>query len=153
MSSNFQYLTPEILYQGRQIEYPLTPELEANAADLCEHVNKLMAMVGWPEIPLRISSGYRPGHYNTDAKGAKGSAHLVCKAVDIVDSDDSLDAFLNDNREFLMDCGLRLENPGETHTWSHLDRFDHMVGDKTNPNAWVFGAHMAPIAPGTGPKG
>lgn len=101
---------------GRDIEYPLTPELEANLEKLLIAVNKLRALYG---KPMYVSSGYRPGHYNEAAGGAKSSTHLVCKAVDFKDTDGSIKKWLT--ADILEACGLWQEAPERTPTWVHVD--------------------------------
>lgn len=105
----------EIL-MGRDAEFPLTPELEANLAKLLIAVNKLRALYGKPMV---VSSGYRPGHYNSDAGGAKGSCHLVCMAVDFKDGDGALKAWITP--EILEECELWQEDPAKTVSWLHVD--------------------------------
>lgn len=100
---------------GRDKEYPLSPELEANLKHLLECVNKLRAMYGKPMI---VSSGYRPGHYNKDAHGAANSAHLTCQAVDFADKDGTIKDWIT--LDILEKCGLYQEAPHATPSWIHL---------------------------------
>ena len=102
---------------GRDSAFPLSAELEVNASDYLDKINKFRAIYGKPMI---VSSGYRPGHYNKDAGGAKGSAHAVCLACDFVDHDGSLDQYCLDNLDVLEQCGLYLEDPKSTPNWSHI---------------------------------
>lgn len=104
----------EIL-KGRDVEYPLTPELESNLVKLLEALNKLRAL--WKK-PMVVTSGYRPGHYNKSAGGAKNSAHLTCEAADISDLGGELKKFCTP--EILKKCGLYMEDPGSTPSWAHL---------------------------------
>lgn len=104
----------EIL-MGRDKEYPLTKELEANLNRLLNAVNKLRALYG---KPMYVSSGYRPGKYNKAANGAKNSAHITCEAVDFKDLDNALKSWIT--VKILEDCGLYMEWPGATPTWCHL---------------------------------
>lgn len=104
----------EIL-MGRDKEYPLDEDLEANLKDLLVAVNKLRKKYN---KPLYVSSGYRPGKYNVAAKGAKNSAHLVCQAVDFKDKDGELKKFCT--VEVLKECGLYMEHPDATPTWCHV---------------------------------
>ena len=67
-----------------------------------------------------VSSGYRPGHYNKDAGGAKGSAHAVCLACDFKDPTGDLDQWCMDHLDVLEQCGLYLESPNHTLGWCHL---------------------------------
>lgn len=104
----------EIL-MGRDKEYLLTPEIEANLKILLENVNKLRTLYGKPMI---VSSGYRPGKYNINAGGAKNSTHLTCQAVDFKDIDGALKKFCT--VEILEQCGLYMEHPDSTPTWLHV---------------------------------
>ena len=106
----------EIL-MSRDDQYPLSNELEANLAELLPALNKFREIYGKPMV---VSSGYRPGHFNSDAGGAKGSAHSVCLACDFHDQDGALDAYCSANLSVLVDCGLYLEDPGHTPGWCHL---------------------------------
>lgn len=103
---------------GRDKEYPLSPELEANLKDLLEKVNKLRQLYG---KPMYVSSGYRPGSYNTAAGGAKMSNHTICKAVDFKDPNGDIDAWCLQNMDKLKEIGLWLEHPDSTKGWCHVD--------------------------------
>lgn len=107
----------EIL-MGRDKEFPLSPELEANLAKLLVALNKFRALYG---KPMTVSSGYRPGYYNEQAKGAKNSNHIICQACDFADHDGFLDAYCMHNQGLLEQCGLWLESPEHTNGWCHLD--------------------------------
>ena len=102
---------------GRDAEFPLTPELEGNLAKLLAAVNIFRAAYG---IPMIVSSGYRPGHFNTDAGGAGNSAHKTCEACDFHDSDGKLKAFAKENIPLLEQAGLYVEDFKSTPTWIHL---------------------------------
>ena len=104
----------EIL-MGRDAQYPLDATLEANLADLLIAVNKLRTAYG---KPMTVSSGYRPGHFNTDAGGAANSSHKTCQAVDFHDTDGALKAWIT--IEMLEQCGLWQEAPESTPTWLHV---------------------------------
>lgn len=112
-----EMLTREDILMGREVEYPLTPELETNLEKLLIALNKFRAAYG---KPLRVTSGYRPGKYNVAAHGAPRSSHLTCQACDFADADGSLDQFCLDNLQLLEDCGLWLESPANTPGWTHL---------------------------------
>jgi len=105
----------EIL-MGRDAQFPLTPELEANLTALLEAVNKLRALYG---EPMYVSSGYRPGPFNKAAGGAKNSPHMTCQAVDFHDADGKLKAWVT--TDILEQCGLWQEDPKSTPTWLHVD--------------------------------
>lgn len=104
----------EIL-MGRDVEYPLTSDTEDNLNKLLDAVNKLRSLYG---IPMKVSSGYRPGKYNTVVGGAKKSAHCTCEAVDFFDADGKLKTFCT--TQILEKCGLWMEDPKSTKTWCHL---------------------------------
>lgn len=104
----------EIL-MGRDVEFPLSPELEANLQILLKAVNTLRTAYG---KSMYVSSGYRPGHYNKDAGGASNSPHMTCQAVDFKDADGTLKAWIT--VEMLVKCGLWQEDPSKTPTWLHV---------------------------------
>ena len=99
----------------RDIEYPLSKEQEENLEKLLVALNKLRALYG---RPMRVTSGYRPGHYNTKAGGGKRSAHLTLEACDFADKDRALTNFCTD--EILEQCGLWMESPEVATTWLHV---------------------------------
>lgn len=99
----------------REIEYPLTKDLESNLDTLLIAVNKLRDLYG---KPMYVSSGYRPGRYNTAAGGAKNSSHVTCQAVDFKDADKALKTWITP--EILEKCGLYMEHPDNTPTWLHV---------------------------------
>lgn len=107
----------EIL-MGREKEYPLTEEMLSNLSTLLVRMNKLRLLYG---KMMLVSSGYRPGHYNVDAGGAKNSCHLDCRAVDIHDRDGLLKEWILNHEEVLDECDLWMEDPKRTKTWAHFD--------------------------------
>ncbi len=115
-------VTRDEVLKGRDRDYPLTPELEQNLNKLLDAVNKLRKEYGKPFV---ITSGYRPGHYNKSARGAKKSAHMTCEAVDIRDVDGEIAKWCLDNLSLLEAAGLYMESPIYTHEppnkrWVHL---------------------------------
>ena len=106
----------EILMK-RDVEFPLTPQLEDNLATLLDRVNQFRTIYG---IPMSVSSGYRPGHYNKDAGGAPNSSHKTCEAVDFHDADGQLKTWIANNITVLDTCDLYQEDPNSTKTWVHL---------------------------------
>lgn len=104
----------EIL-MGRDVEYPLTEELETNLTTLMIAANKLRDLYG---KPMFVSSGYRPGRFNTAAGGAKNSSHEWCEAIDFHDRDSALKNWITS--EILEQCGLYMENAGATLSWLHI---------------------------------
>jgi len=111
-------ITRKEVLMGRDTEYPLTPELESNLDNLLARLNIIRMAYN---KPLKVSSGYRPGKYNTAAGGANNSAHMTCEACDLVDTDGALDTWCMANLELLKLLGLRLESPDRTKGWCHLD--------------------------------
>lgn len=101
---------------GRHHEYPITMAMLDSLSVLLARVNRLRADYGQPMI---VSSGYRPGKYNTAAGGAKASLHLTCEAVDIRDPFGTLAKFLT--VEKLREFDLHMEDPARTKGWVHLD--------------------------------
>lgn len=112
------HISRDEVLMGRDTEFPLTDELESNLARLLDSLNQFRDIYG---IPMIVTSGYRPGHYNTDAGGAKGSAHLVCMACDFADADGAMKSWIKENPDVLVTCGLWQEAPASTPTWVHLD--------------------------------
>jgi len=120
-------ITREEILMGRDIQYPLTPELEANLTKLLKAVNVVRKAYGKPMI---VTSGYRPAHFNADAKGAKRSAHMVCMAVDFRDSNGELDKWCEDNQDLLESLGLWQEHPDATKGWCHLDIAERPIRER-----------------------
>lgn len=108
-------ITREEILQNRDKEFPLSDELETNLIHLLEAVNKLRTLYA---KPMYVSSGYRPGHYNTDAHGAANSTHLTCQAVDFADKDGAIKSWIT--LDILEKCGLYQEAPHSTPTWVHV---------------------------------
>lgn len=106
----------EIL-MGREVEYPLSIQLDKNLTKLLEAVNKLRTEYG---IPMAVSSGYRPGKYNQAAGGATHSSHLTCEAVDFSDQDGKIKKWCLSHLDRLAEWGLWMESPVNTPTWCHL---------------------------------
>ena len=114
-------VTRDEVLKGRDRDYPLDAKLEQNLNQLLDAVNKLRKVYGKPFI---ITSGYRPGHYNKSARGAKKSAHMSCQAVDIRDTDGEIAKWCLSNLKLLEEAGLYMESPIYTQTpaarWLHL---------------------------------
>lgn len=120
-------ITREEILMNRDRQYPLNSELENNLKLLLTALNKLRAIYG---KPMYVSSGYRPGNFNSSAGGAKKSTHMSCQACDFKDIDGSLAKYCLDNLYLLKQCGLYLEDPRWTRIkdkngkivsgWTHL---------------------------------
>jgi hypothetical protein len=117
----------EEFLMGREGEYPLTLELALNAASLLAAVNYIRGVYG---KPMKVSSGYRPGHFNTSAKGAKKSPHLTCEAIDLLDPDQSISKWCLTHLSELEKAGLYLEEPAHTKGWAHLQTRSPASGNR-----------------------
>ena len=102
---------------GRQDEYPLSIEQLLKLSTLMAAINYIRGVYG---KPLIVTSGYRPGHYNKQAGGAKASAHLDCEAVDLYDPDREFTIWCWQNEDELEKAGLYMEDPEYTDGWVHL---------------------------------
>lgn len=105
------------ILMGRDREYPLSDDLRNNLEDL---YTKLVEFSKHCPLPIVISSGYRPGKYNTAVGGAKNSSHLTCQAVDLADSDKKIKEWCISHIDVLNRIGLYMEDPSRTPTWCHL---------------------------------
>lgn len=131
----------EIL-MGREVLYPLTPELEANLSKLWAAVNIVRTVWGQP---MSVSSGYRPPAINAKTPGAaKNSAHMTCQAVDFWDPEHKLARFLQANQDLLVRAGLWMEAPNRTPTWVHLQ----IRPVRGLPSSRIFLAEIVPPNPG-----
>lgn len=102
---------------GRDKEYPLTPELERNLVTLLHSLNIFRAEF---KRAMHVTSGYRPGRFNTAAGGAKLSAHETCEACDFQDKERIIAQFTLQHPDVLIRAGLFLEDPRYTPGWIHL---------------------------------
>lgn len=115
-------ITRDEILKGREINSPLTPQLEANLEKLLIAVNKLRLAYG---KPMFVSSGYRPAEINAAVGGSKKSAHMTCQAVDFRDGDGKLTEWCLNNIQVLIDAGLYMEDPeftnmGPNIRWVHV---------------------------------
>lgn len=109
-------ITKAEILMGREKQYPLTPELESNLLELLIRLNTIRSAWG---KPMKITSGYRPGIFNTLAKGAVRSKHMTCQAADIHDPEHALINWLMAEPNRLRDFGVWIEHPEDTPTWLH----------------------------------
>lgn len=108
-------ITKAEILMGREKQYPLTPELEKNLLELLIRINTIRAAWG---KPMTVTSGYRPGHFNTLAKGAVRSKHMTCQAVDIADPKHELTNWImQENR--LENFNVWIEHPDDAPSWLH----------------------------------
>lgn len=117
---------------GREVEFPPTAEMLAGANSLLQKVESFLYDLGIDHDDEDVSSGYRPGYYNTIAGGSDNSCHLKCVAVDLNKKTRNavLSKFPEWNtprtqdrkklEELLETHGLYLENPFHTKSWMHL---------------------------------
>jgi hypothetical protein len=120
-SKPHNYISYDELLMNRHWQYPLTEADAINMARVWFRINKLVAQYPATLTAPIVSSGYRPGHYNTQAGGAKRSTHLTCEAVDIKDPGNGLDQWLDSNHAKLVECELWREAPDRSPGWCHLD--------------------------------
>jgi hypothetical protein len=118
----------------RRLLYPnyLTPEIERNARDLVERVNKLCEIARTegqvdfethPDTHSHVSGPWRPPPVNAMTPNAAfRSLHMTGQAVDIFDPDGDLDDWLmtDSGQQALAECILWMEHPAATKGWSHL---------------------------------
>ena len=119
-----RYITHDAYMMGRDKEYPTTEQMEIDTSTLLFRVNGLLSefLKDNPTFNVEVSSGYRPGKYNVAAGGAPQSGHLICRAVDIKDMANILDAWITAQTDaVLVRYGLWREHPDRTRGWSHLD--------------------------------
>ena len=105
---------------GRDLTYQadLTPEIEANALELIDRVNLLLASFGETR---KVNSGWRPPALNAKTAGAAvKSKHMLGLAVDLADPDGDLDEWCLDNANELERLKLWQEHPAATKNWCHL---------------------------------
>lgn len=70
------------------------------------------------EVVATVSSGFRPSAANSNAGGAKKSAHMSGEAIDLVDIDGKLKVKMS--LELLKKYDLYMESGEYTKTWLHL---------------------------------
>lgn len=105
-----------------------TPARRENAERLLLHCSKLeglMALDGveFPDNPVTGSGvsgqtfgGFRP---QDCPQGAPNSSHKEALAVDRYDPQGAIDAWCMTHQDVLEDCGIYIEHPDATHSWSH----------------------------------
>ena len=138
------YFTRSEILMGRDSQYPTNQEQSDNLDQLIKALNPIREAWG---SALVISSGYRPGHFNTAAGGAKMSAHQSCQAVDIIDKDGKLAEWMLNNLDKLDQHGLYLESPDYTYIInSSGERLTGWIHLQTRPTSRrVFIPYSGPI--------
>jgi hypothetical protein len=113
---------------GREVEYPITPEMALDAEDLVSRVNRVLHEFGEDRV---VTSGYRPPKINAQVHGAAPkSNHTICRACDLEDKDGRLDQFCLDNLALLEEIGLWLESPIHTDSWCHVQKVPPHSGNR-----------------------
>lgn len=110
-------ITRAEVLMGRDLQYPLTSELEDSLEKLLTALNVFRNAYG---KPMTVTSGYRPAGINAKAGGARRSAHMTCEACDFADADGAIKRFALQNLKVLEDAGLYMEDAAATPTWCHL---------------------------------
>lgn len=116
-------ITIEQFLMGRIKYEELSPVMQADATDLLERVNLLLADFyrDFPDVPVRtVNSGYRRPADNASAGGAKLSKHMICQAIDLSDADNKLGRWFALFPEKLIKFDLYMEAKSATPTWIHL---------------------------------
>lgn len=109
-------LTSSGKYPDREKDPSCTEEVRDNAQILCVRVNALLDELG---LTATVSSGFRTPLANAAIKtAAKKSNHMKGCAVDLVDVHGHICNVITP--KLLEQCGLYMENPGSTPTWTHL---------------------------------
>lgn len=123
-------ITLEQYAMGRDKLYPneWTSEVQQNAKTLLEKVNALLNELSVSSAV--VTSGFRPAAINNKiTNAAKKSAHMIGKAVDILDNKNQDLAKLVANSPILLKkYGLWMESmtatKGKNTNWVHLDTMD-----------------------------
>lgn len=126
-------LTPEEYFGKVLYIEPPSDEVRANAADLLNRVNALLADCVLIEAAMEpvVNSGWRPAGYNaTIANAAPKSKHITGQAIDLADPDGDLDDFLFNNQWLLEKHRLWMENPLATKGWTHLQSVAPRSGNR-----------------------
>jgi len=88
-----------------------------NAVMFVAKINRLEEKLPYKLI---LNSGWRPKDYNLKIGGSEHSNHIICRAGDFKDVDNSLGYYFKLNVQLLADIGLCMENPEFTKGWVHL---------------------------------
>ena len=125
-------------WMGRDRSYPneLTNEIRANAAETVRRANLLIVKYQKATGDLRprgVSSGWRPTAVNARTPGAaKGSNHMMARAIDITDASKAMKAWLMTpaGQQALIECELWMEHPSATPTWVHVQIIPPRSGNR-----------------------
>jgi hypothetical protein len=107
---------------GRDVTHAeeLTDEINENAKDTVDKVNRLLTLAGRVETDT-VNSGWRPRSIRDPTQNnLVASLHLTAEAVDIGDTDRSLAHWCMENLDLLEAIELWMEDARWTPTWVHL---------------------------------
>jgi len=121
------YFTDFVTKQDRRKLYPneFTDEIQTNAEELLEKVNAFLTELSVESA--QVTSGWRPESVNVKiTNAAKKSAHMIGKAVDILDNkNQDLVQLVANHPNLLRKYGLFMEDMNSTRgkntNWLHLD--------------------------------
>ena len=127
-------------WMGRDSDYPLamSPQIERNAAQLLELVNKLLVVANTAGIRAAMNSrgtvvrsGWRPPAVNAATHGAAfNSKHMTGQAIDLEDPTGALGKWLFANVPVLRDIGIWCEHPRATPSWVHCQSMPPASGNR-----------------------
>lgn len=106
--------------------FPTTPEIDANLAELLKKINEIRFLWGKPMIVtsgLRDLADHKRIYHDkgiSDDKIPMGSKHLFGQAVDISDPNRELQKWCKDNEKELERIGLWMEDFSATPNWCHF---------------------------------
>jgi len=115
-------------YNDRYSSPELTNELKDNGILLINKVNQLLTDLNINKV--KVSSGFRPSNVNAKVPNStKKSAHMTCRAVDLMDDkQQSLGLLIASKPDLLRKYGLFMEDlnstKGKYTNWVHLDYVD-----------------------------
>lgn len=133
------------LLKGRDTQYPndYTQEISDNLDNLLVPMNQIRTSWG---KPMAVNSGWRPPSINAATPGAAThSKHMSGLAVDILDSDGSLWAWVLQNLDLMKQLNIYFEDKRWTPNWVHFQLGGPASGKRifvpnasraTAPDAW-----------------
>lgn len=122
-------------WNGRDVIYAkdLTEQVARSAIETVARINKLLAMC-FDDIGLvrnELSSGWRPKTVNdATSNAAKASNHITGDAADVRDPDRALAQWCVLHTDKMAICGLWMEDPRWTATWTHLQTLPPKSGKR-----------------------
>jgi hypothetical protein len=120
MISLQDWITSSGKYPERAKSNELTEDVVNNAMILLLRVNNLLKDLNFSV--MKVSSGFRPSDVNAKIGGAKKSAHMTGKAIDLIDDNDQhVGKMIALRPDLLKKHGLMIENIKSTKNWVHLD--------------------------------